>query len=181
MGGYAVASPLHVSGPVAMAVAGLIVGNAGVAHAMSETTRDYLHKFWDLVDDILNTVLFLLIGLEVVTVPRDAGLILLGAGAIGLSLLARSTSVLLPLSAFGRVRAAGRIVPVTLIWGGLRGGISVALALGLPVGAERNLILAATYAVVLFTVVVQGGTIARVLQRMSGGGVAGNTPVEVRH
>ncbi|WP_375287753.1 cation:proton antiporter [Sphingomonas sp.] len=181
MGGYAVASPLHVSGPVAMAVAGLIVGNAGVAHAMSETTRDYLHKFWDLVDDILNTVLFLLIGLEVVTVPRDAGLILLGAGAIGLSLLARSTSVLLPLSAFGRVRAAGRIVPVTLIWGGLRGGISVALALGLPVGAERNLILAATYAVVLFTVVVQGGTIARVLQRMSGGGVAGDTPVEARH
>lgn len=166
MGGYAIASPLHVSGPVAMAVAGLIIGNAGVAHAMSDTTRDYLHKFWDLIDDILNTVLFLLIGLEAVTVPRDAGLILLGAGAIVLSLLARSLSVILPLSAFGKARAAGAIVPVTLIWGGLRGGISVALALGLPHGSERDLILAATYAVVLFTVIVQGGTIGGILQRM---------------
>ena len=167
MGGYAIARPLHVSGPVAMAVAGLIVGNAGVAHAMSEQTRDYVHKFWDLIDDILNTVLFLLIGLEVVTVPRDLGLIGVGVGAIVLSLAARSISVLLPLSAFGRVRAAGPIVPVTLIWGGLRGGISVALALGLPDTPERGLILAATYAVVLFTVVVQGGTIARVLQRLN--------------
>lgn len=166
MGGYAIASPLHVSGPVAMAVAGLIIGNAGVAHAMSDTTRDYLHKFWDLIDDILNTVLFLLIGLEALTVPRDAGLILLGAGAIVLSLLARSLSVILPLSAFGKAGAAGAIVPVTLIWGGLRGGISVALALGLPHGSERDLILAATYAVVLFTVIVQGGTIAGILQRM---------------
>lgn len=166
MGGYAIASPLHVSGPVAMAVAGLIIGNAGVAHAMSDTTRDYLHKFWDLIDDILNTVLFLLIGLEAVTVSRDAGLILLGAGAIALSLLARSVSVILPLSAFGKARAAGTIVPVTLIWGGLRGGISVALALGLPHGSERDLILAATYAVVLFTVIVQGGTIAGILQRL---------------
>ncbi|MFN3457258.1 MAG: cation:proton antiporter [Novosphingobium sp.] len=166
MGGYAIASPLHVSGPVAMAVAGLIIGNAGVAHAMSDTTRDYLHKFWDLIDDILNTVLFLLIGLEAVTVPRDAGLILLGGGAIALSLLARSISVTLPLLAFGKARAAGAIVPVTLIWGGLRGGISVALALGLPHGGERDLILAATYAVVLFTVIVQGGTIAGILQRL---------------
>nr|WP_221236784.1 sodium:proton antiporter [Novosphingobium taihuense] len=166
MGGYAIASPLHVSGPVAMAVAGLIIGNAGVAHAMSDTTRDYLHKFWDLIDDILNTVLFLLIGLEAVTVPRDPGLILLGGGAIALSLLARSVSVILPLSAFGKARAAGAIVPVTLIWGGLRGGISVALALGLPHGSERDLILAATYAVVLFTVIVQGGTIAGILQRL---------------
>ncbi|BBE33335.1 cation:proton antiporter [Sphingosinicella microcystinivorans] len=166
MGGYAIANPLHVSGPVAMAVAGLIIGNAGVAHAMSDKTWDYLNKFWDLIDDILNTVLFLLIGLEVVTVPRDPGLILLGVGAIALSLLARSVSVMLPLSAFGKARAAGKVVPVTLIWGGLRGGISVALALGLPPGDERNLILAATYAVVLFTVVVQGGTIAKVLQRL---------------
>ena len=167
MGGYAIARPLHVSGPVAMAVAGLLIGNAGVAHAMSETTRDYVHKFWDLIDDILNTVLFLLIGLEVVTVPRDPWLILLGAGAILLSLAARSISVLLPLSAFGRVRAAGPIVPVTLIWGGLRGGISIALALGLPDTPERGTILAATYIVVLFTVVVQGGTIARLLQRFN--------------
>ncbi|MBC2652312.1 sodium:proton antiporter [Novosphingobium flavum] len=168
MGGYAIASPLHVSGPVAMAVAGLIIGNAGVAHAMSDTTRDYVHKFWDLIDDILNTVLFLLIGLEVVTVPRDTGLLVLGGGAIILSLAARSLSVLLPLSAFGKARAAGPVVPITLIWGGLRGGISIALALGLPEGPERDVVLAATYAVVLFTVVVQGGTIAKVLAWLDG-------------
>lgn len=89
MGGYAIARPLHASGPVAMAVAGLIIGNAGVAHAMSDTTRDYLHKFWDLIDDILNTVLFLLIGLEVVTIPGDLRLLVLGVAAIPLALAAR--------------------------------------------------------------------------------------------
>ena len=92
MGGYAIARPLHASGPVAMAVAGLIIGNAGVAHAMSETTRDYLHKFWDLIDDILNTVLFLLIGLEVVTIPGDLRLLVLGVAAIPLA-LARAIAV----------------------------------------------------------------------------------------
>ena len=167
MGGYAIARPLHVSGPVAMAVAGIVIGNAGVAHAMSDLTRDYLHKFWDLIDDILNAVLFLLIGLEVVTVPQDARLLIVGLGAIPLALVARAVSVTLPLAGFGKVRAAGSVVPATLIWGGLRGGISVALALGLPDGPARGVILAATYAVVLFTVIVQGGTIAPLLRRLT--------------
>ena len=167
MGGYAIARPLHVSGPVAMAVAGLIIGNAGVAHAMSDTTRDYLHKFWDLIDDILNTVLFLLIGLEVVTITSDPRLFLLGAGAIPLALASRSVSVLLPMRAIRPNHRYGLVAPVTLIWGGLRGGISIALALGLPDGPARSVILSATYVVVLFSVIVQGGTIKRVLERLT--------------
>jgi CPA1 family monovalent cation:H+ antiporter len=167
MGGYAIARPFHASGPVAMAIAGLIIGNAGVAHAMSETTRDYLHKFWDLIDDILNTVLFLLIGLEVVTIPGDARLLVLGAAAIPLALAARLLSVLLPLAAIRPGHRYGFVAPVTLIWGGLRGGISIALALGLPEGPPRSIILAATYIVVLFSVIVQGGTIKRVLERLT--------------
>ncbi|MFS0771115.1 cation:proton antiporter [Sphingomonas sp. 1P08PE] len=166
MGGYAIARPLHASGPVAMAVAGLIVGNAGAAHAMSDTTRDYLHKFWDLIDDILNTVLFLLIGLEVVTIPADARLLVLGVATIPLALAARAVSVVLPLQAIRPRHRYARVVPATLIWGGLRGGISVALALGLPDGPQRSVILAATYLVVLFSVIVQGGTIERLLRRL---------------
>lgn len=164
MGGYALASQLHVSGPVAMAVAGLIIGNPGVAHAMSDTTRDYLLKFWALIDDILNAVLFLLIGLEVVTIPSDGRLIVLGLAAIPLVLLARGVAVLGPLIVMRPFLSLGRLAPITLIWGGLRGGISVALALGLPEGNARAFALAATYIVVLFSVIVQGGTIARVIQ-----------------
>ncbi len=165
MGGYAIARPLHVSGPVAMAVAGLIVGNAGIAHAMSETTRDYLQKFWGLIDDILNTVLFLLIGLEVVTIPSDIRLLVLGLAAIPLALAARATSVVVLLKAIQPRHRYGPVATVTLIWGGLRGGISIALALGLPEGPARSTILAATYVVVLFSVVVQGGTIKAVVER----------------
>ncbi len=166
MGGYAIARPFHASGPVAMAVAGLIIGNAGVAHAMSDTTRDYLHKFWDLVDDILNTVLFLLIGLEVVTIPGDLRLLILGLAAIPLALAACTVSVILPLRVIGTRRRHGAVGPATLIWGGLRGGISVALALGLPEGPQRSVILAATYVVVLFSVIVQGGTIKRLVENL---------------
>jgi CPA1 family monovalent cation:H+ antiporter len=170
MGGYAVASWLRVSGPVAMAVAGLIVGNPGVAHAMSDTTRDYLLKFWALIDNILNAVLFLLIGLEVITIPSDVRLIVLGAAGIPLVLIARGISVLLPLATLRPFLSLGNLAPVTLIWGGLRGGISVALALGLPEGPARGFALAATYIVVLFSVIVQGGTIERVLRWRSARG-----------
>lgn len=167
MGGYAIARPLHVSGPVAMAVAGLMIGNAGVAHAMSDITRDYLHKFWDLIDDILNAILFLLIGLVVVTIPGDFRLLALGLAAIPLALMARALSVILPLRVIHPFHNYGLVAPVTLIWGGLRGGISIALALGLPDGPARSVILAATYIVVLFSVIIQGGTIARILARLA--------------
>ena len=165
MGGYALANGIGISGPVAMAVAGILIGNHGVARAMSDTTRDYLLKFWALIDEILNAVLFLLIGLEVITVSHDPRVLLLGALAIPLALGARAISVLLPLVLLRPVLRLGRQAPLTLIWGGLRGGISVALALSLPDTPSRSIALAATYLVVLFAVIVQGATIERVLAR----------------
>jgi CPA1 family monovalent cation:H+ antiporter len=167
MGGYAFADAIHVSGPVAMAVAGLLIGNEGVATAMSDTTRDYLLKFWALIDDVLNAVLFVLIGLEVVTIPADVRLLVLGLLAIPLVLLARAVSVSGPLVAMRPLLTLGPLALPTLIWGGLRGGISVALALGLPEGPARSIALGATYIVVLFSVIVQGGSIARLLQWLS--------------
>ncbi len=172
MGGYTLARWLHVSGPVAMATAGLLIGNRGVADAMSDETQDYLLKFWSLIDDILNAVLFLLIGLEVVTLPNNPQLVLLGAAAVLLALLVRAISVIAPLTVMRSFRALGPLAPITLIWGGLRGGISVALALGLPNGDLRAVLLTVTYVVVLFSVVVQGGTIQRLIDwrnlRMTG-------------
>jgi CPA1 family monovalent cation:H+ antiporter len=164
MGGYTLASRIHLSGPVAMAVAGLLIGNEGVCTAMSEMTRRYLLGFWSLIDGILNAVLFVLIGLEVVAVPWDFRLVLLGIMAIPLVLAARYISGSAPLAVMRPFLSLGPLALPTLIWGGLRGGISVALALGLPDGPARSIALAATYVVVLFSVIIQGGTIARVLE-----------------
>jgi monovalent cation:H+ antiporter, CPA1 family len=167
MGGYSLAHHIHVSGPVAMAVAGLVIGNAAVADAMSDVTRDYLLKFWALIDEILNAVLFLLIGLEVIAIAGDARLLLLGLIAIPLVILARVLSVWPPLMVMRPFLDMGRLAMPTLVWGGLRGGISVALALSLPEGPIRTVILAATYVVVLFAVIVQGGSIGWLISRLS--------------
>lgn len=164
MGGYALATALHISGPVAMAVAGLIVGNPGVSRAMSDTTKDYVLKFWALIDEILNAVLFLLIGLEAVVLADRVGLLALGLLTIPLVLAARAVSVGAPLLFWGRLLPIGLAFPV-MTWGGLRGGISIALALSLPSGSMKDLILAATYMVVLFSVLAQGATIGSVVQR----------------
>lgn len=164
MGGYALGHWLGVSGPVAMAVAGLLIGNAGVAQAMDETTRDHVLTFWALIDELLNAVLFLLIGLEIIAISPSPGLQLLALITIPLLLVARTISVALPLQAMRTL--TGKPALVTLVWGGLRGGISVALALSLPDGAARTALLTVTYAVVLFSVLVQGATIARVLKKV---------------
>ena len=167
MGGYALARQLHVSGPVAMAVAGLVIGNHGVKYAMSKATQDYLLKFWSLIDDILNAVLFLLIGLVIVTIPVDVPMIVAGIIAIPLVLAARAISVLAPLTVLRPLIFLGRNAAPTLIWGGLRGGISIALALSLPDGPARSAALTATYIIVLFSVIVQGGTMGRLLTSLS--------------
>ena len=167
MGGYSLAGWLHVSGPVAMAVAGLLIGNAGVALAMSDTTSDYLLKFWALIDELLNAILFLLIGLEVIAVSPDPRVLVAGLAAIPLVLIARVTSVGAPLVAMRPIVSLGGLALPTLVWGGLRGGISVALALSLPDGPGRTIILAATYVVVLFSVIVQGGSVGRLVRRLS--------------
>jgi CPA1 family monovalent cation:H+ antiporter len=164
MGGYSLAQFLHVSGPVAMAVAGLLIGNAGVKLAMSDTTQDYVLKFWALVDELLNAVLFLLIGLEVIAIVPEPRLLIAGALAIPLVLGARMLAVALPLAALRPFLSMGRLALPTLVWGGLRGGISIALALSLPEGPARTAILAVTYTVVLFSVVVQGGSVGKLIQ-----------------
>ena len=167
MGGYSLAHYLHVSGPVAMAVAGLLIGNAGVALAMSDTTRDYLLKFWALIDDVLNAVLFLLLGLEVIVISSDPRLLLAGVASIPLVLIARLLSVAAPLALMRPIISMGRLALPALVWGGLRGGISIALALSLPEGPGRTILLAVAYVVVLFSVIIQGGTIGRLIARLS--------------
>ncbi|MBI1359261.1 MAG: sodium:proton antiporter [Alphaproteobacteria bacterium] len=163
MGGYSLAQNLHISGPVAMAVAGLLIGNRGVARAMSDTTRDHIIKFWGLVDEVLNAVLFLLIGLEGIALIGNSRLVTVGLAAIPLVLVARTLSVGAPLL-FWRNSLPFRSTMPVMVWGGLRGGISIALALSLPMGEQKDLLVTATYIVVLFSVLAQGGTIARVIR-----------------
>ena len=167
MAGYSLSHWLHVSGPVAMAVAGLFIGNAGVAQAMSDVTRDYLIKFWELIDEILNAVLFLLIGLEVVLITRQPTLLLFGILAIPLALGARWLSVFVPLALLRARINLGRLAAPTLVWGGLRGGISIALALSLPNSSYRTLLVAATFVIVLFSVIIQGGSIGGLIRRLN--------------
>jgi len=165
MGGYAAAQALGVSGPVAMAVAGLIMGNQGVKYALSARSKDYVVTFWLLVDEVLNAVLFLLIGLEAIAVWRENRIMLIALAVIPIVLAARFASVGGPLMVLYRISGLGRGSLPILVWGGLRGGISIALALSIPKGPNQELILAATYAVVFFSVLVQGSTIGRLARR----------------
>ncbi len=168
MGGYALAHRLQVSGPVAMAVAGLLIGNHGVRFAMSEQTREHVTRFWSLIDEILNSVLFLLIGLEVVAIATDVGHLLVGVVSIGLVLAARAASVGLPMLLMSRFSPFTKGAFPILVWGGLRGGISIALALSLPEGPIKETILTATYVVVVFSVIVQGATVGTAAKRFVG-------------
>jgi CPA1 family monovalent cation:H+ antiporter len=156
MGSYAVAASFHLSGPIAVVVAGLLIGNHGRRFAMSDRTREHLDMFWELVDEILNAVLFVLIGLEVLLLAFTTKYLLLGLAVIPIVLLARLASVAAPIAILRRYRRFSPFTTRILTWGGLRGGISVALALALPRGPEREVIVAVTYAVVVFSILVQG-------------------------
>lgn len=165
MGGYALASKLHVSGPLAMVVTGLFIGNHGRASAMSAVTRMHLDMFWELVDAILNSVLFVLIGFEIVVLHFPKEIVLPALFMILVPLAARLITVSLPIRIF---RASFGLPPGSwkiLTWGGLRGGISVALALSLPPGPSKDLVVTFTYVIVIFSILVQGLTIGAVVKR----------------
>ncbi|HXD88182.1 MAG TPA: sodium:proton antiporter [Urbifossiella sp.] len=164
-GGYSLVNALHMSGPIAMVVAGLLIGNVGRAYAMSPSTREHLDTFWELLDEILNAILFVLIGLEVLALAITGTYLLAGVAAVPIVLLARLVSVAAPVAVMRRRSRFARYTVRVLTWGGLRGGISVALALSLPREAngepigERGAIVMMTYVVVVFSVLVQGLTI----------------------
>jgi CPA1 family monovalent cation:H+ antiporter len=168
IGGYALAEGLHLSAPIAIVVAGLLIGNHGRSFAMTEKTREHLDGFWELVDEILNAVLFVLIGLEVMVLNATGLELFAGLLAVPIVLFARLVSVAIPITMLRFFRTFSPHVVKILTWGGLRGGISVALALSLPAGQERHVILTITYAVVVFSIVVQGLTIGRVVQKATG-------------
>lgn len=162
-GGYSLANRLHVSGPLAMVVAGLVIGNCGRNYAMSDTTRRYVDMFWELLDEILNAVLFVLLGMEVVMITFTLPLLLAGAVAIVVTLVARATTVGLPVAAAARWFGLPGGAALVLVWGGLRGAISVALALSLPPGPERDIVLTLTYCVVVFSILGQGLSLGKVV------------------
>lgn len=167
-GGYRAASGMHISGPLAMVVAGLMIGNHGRLLAMSDTTRIHLDKFWELIDEILNAVLFLLIGLELFVLKLSVPAVTLGLFAIIIGLAARMMAISIPVKVLSLNREFSPGVIRILTWGGIRGGISVALALGLPKDIPyRELFLVMTYVVVVFSIAVQGLTLGPLVRRLT--------------
>jgi len=171
-GGYAMAESLHISAPLAAVMEGLIIGNAGRARGMSDVTREHIDKFWTLADEVLNAILFVLVGLELTTLPMSKGALGLGGVAIVVVLVGRFLSVVIPLTAMRRFVPPLKGAVTVLTWGGIRGGISVALSLSLPVSPSRDYIVTVTYVVVVFSVLVQGLSLGAVARRVAGGGTA---------
>ena len=163
---YVVALQLHMSGPISMVVAGLFIGNQGMKFAVSDNTKDYIQKFWSLLDEILNSVLFLLIGLEVLIIAQRADHVGVALLIIPITIIARWFAVFVPIMILSRWRTFTKGAIPILTWGGLRGGIAVALALSLPVNEYKPTILTITYAVVLFSIIVQGLTIKPLVERI---------------
>lgn len=165
MGGYLIAHSMHISGPLTMVAAGLVIGNYGKRTAMSATTKDYLNKFWELIDEILNAVLFLFIGFELLIIPNLTEYWQIGLASIALVLLARFVSIYIPvlLIPFKNKFSKGTIK--VLVWGGLRGGVSIALALSVPESDYKAPLVAATYFVVVFSIIVQGLTVGKIANK----------------
>lgn len=166
MGGYYLAGLLHVSGPLAMVVAGIITGNKAKQGMLSDLSRDYLHKFWELIDELLNAVLFMFMGLEMLIIRINMTVFWIGLIAIALVLLVRWISVALPVFLLRfRIRFEKHAITI-LTWGGLRGGLSVAMALSLTAGMYRDEFLLITYLIVVFSILVQGLSIGPLALRL---------------
>lgn len=166
MGGYALAELLHISGPLAMVMAGLITGNKSMDVVTSDVTRDYIGKFWEMIDEVMNAILFLLIGFEMLIIPFNFTLLWLGCITILIVLFGRLVSVSLPIRILKYKNSfPNNTIPI-LTWGALRGGISVALALAIPKYMYGEMFVSITYIVVLFSIVVQGLTIGRFAKKL---------------
>ena len=165
MGGYDLANSIHVSGPLAMVVAGIITGNKSMKDSMSRGTRNYVEKFWQMMDEILNAILFLLVGFEMLILPFNFTLLWLGCISIVIVLFARFISVLLPITFLKYKKTFEANALLILTWGGLRGGLSVALALSLPKNMFGDVFVSTTYIIVLFSIIVQGLTIGKLAKR----------------
>jgi len=163
MGGYTLASALHVSGPLAMVIAGLLIGNHGRRFAMSDRTREHVDNSWHLIDEVLNAILFLLIGIEILAIEWNSAYLLAGLMLVPITLAARYLSVGVLIGMMSRLRSFSPGAVNILTWGGLRGGISVALALSVPAGVARNEILTITYIIVVFSILVQGLSVGKLI------------------
>jgi CPA1 family monovalent cation:H+ antiporter len=169
MGGYSLANYLHLSAPLAVVVAGLMVGNDTVrGTVMSQQTELYVDKFWELIDIMLNAVLFVLIGLELLVIQVNPTFVWAAVMAIVFVLLARFLSLLLPIRFFAKRLDFAPHTTTIMAWGGLRGGISIALALSLNAEMNRDLFLTVTYGVVIFSIIVQGLTVGPLARRLIG-------------
>ncbi|MEO6542300.1 MAG: sodium:proton antiporter [Ferruginibacter sp.] len=167
MGGYSFASMMHISGPLAMVAAGIIIGNQAKNEAVSDKTAEYIDKFWELIDEILNAMLFVLIGFELLIVNLHFVYILIGLISIIIVLLSRYVSVLLPAQIVKLKERVSNKTILILTWGGLRGGISIALALSIKPEMHKDLWVTLTYVIVAFSILVQGLTIGRFAKRLN--------------
>ena len=168
MGGYSMATYFHLSGPLAMVVAGLFIGNHGKRFAMSDTTHTKLFSFWELIDEFLNAVLFVLIGIVILQVSINFTFVVAGLISIPVVLIVRFISISIPIKFFKMKKTFTSGIEKIMTWGGLRGGISIALALSLPDSIPpdtKSVILTATYIIVIFSIVVQGLTIKSLIQK----------------
>lgn len=169
MMGTVVAQKFHLSAPLAMVTAGLVVGNDTVRNsAMSETTETYVDKFWELIDILLNTLLFVLIGMEMLVISFETNYVIAGLIAIPIVLACRYLSLMLPIKFFEKKLDFVPKTNLVMTWGGLRGGISIALALGLTDEMHRELFLVITYVVVVFSIIGQGLTVGKLVKKVTG-------------
>ncbi len=166
MGGYLVAQLLHVSGPLAMVVAGLFTGSRSKEHAMSDNTELYIDKFWELIDVLMNAILFVLIGLELLTLKFNLSYLIAGLIAVVVTLVARYISLLIPATLFKRYIKTSTKTVWLMTWGGLRGGLSIAMALSLPDSLPKTQFVFMIYVIVLVSIIVQGLTIGKLVKKL---------------